>query len=226
MGGGFGGKEDMTVEPYLALLVWRTRRPVRMVWSRQESLLASTKRHPFIMRYRTGATATATILAQDVDIVGDAGAYPTCRPACCSPAASGVRSLPGAERAGSSRAVFTNNVPTSAFRGFGAMQVVFGYESQMDRLADALGLVPDRGAGSQLPAKGDVLPTGERVDTGVAVGPTMHRALARLGEPPPPSGPGKVIGRGFGCNMQPYGRTIWFRDKASAWIGLQATARC
>ena len=54
MGGGFGGKEDMTVEPYLAALVWKTRRPVRMVWDRQESLLARQKRHPFRMHYRTG----------------------------------------------------------------------------------------------------------------------------------------------------------------------------
>ena len=59
MGGGFGGKEDMTVEPYIALLVWRTRRPVRMVWSRQESILASTKRHPFTMHYRTAPPRTA-----------------------------------------------------------------------------------------------------------------------------------------------------------------------
>ena len=76
MGGGFGGKEDMTVEPYIALLVWRTRRPVRMVWSRQESIMASTKRHPFTMRYRTAADKDGKILAVDADIIGDAGAYP------------------------------------------------------------------------------------------------------------------------------------------------------
>ena len=76
MGGGFGGKEDMTVEPYLALLVWKTRRPVRMVWERQESLLARQKRHPFRMHYRTGAMNDGTIVAQDIQIIGDAGAYP------------------------------------------------------------------------------------------------------------------------------------------------------
>src|SRR5437016_192302 len=59
-GGGFGGKEDMTVEPYIALLVWATRRPVKMVWSRQESLLARPKRHPFTMRYRTAAERDGT----------------------------------------------------------------------------------------------------------------------------------------------------------------------
>src|SRR5260370_5927273 len=80
MGGGFGGKEDMTVEPYLALLVWRTRRPVRMIWDRQESLVASTKRHPVIMRYRTGADRDRTLTAPQVEILGDARAYPNLSP--------------------------------------------------------------------------------------------------------------------------------------------------
>ena len=80
MGGGFGGKEDMTVEAFLALLVWKTRRKVQMVWSRQESLLSRPKRHPFRMRYRTGVTTDGTIVAQDIDIAGDAGAYPYLSP--------------------------------------------------------------------------------------------------------------------------------------------------
>ena len=71
-------------------------------------------------------------------------------------------------------------------------------------------------------SKGDLLPTGERLDTCVEVAQTMHRALALLGEPPRPSGPGKLTGRGIGCNRHPYGRTIWFRDRASAWLSLQA----
>ena len=85
MGGGFGGKEDMTVEPYIALLVWRTRRPVRMVWSRQESIVASTKRHPFIMRYRTAATKDGKILAA-------AGRHPRRRRCLPVPVARGCSS--------------------------------------------------------------------------------------------------------------------------------------
>ncbi|HXP21401.1 MAG TPA: xanthine dehydrogenase family protein molybdopterin-binding subunit [Streptosporangiaceae bacterium] len=223
MGGGFGGKEDMTVEPYLALLVWHTRRPVRMIWDRQESLVASTKRHPFLMRYKTGARADGTITAQQVEITGDAGAYPNLSPrvlfagAAC---ACGPYRVPDASI--TSRAVFTNNVPASAFRGFGAMQVTLGYEAQMDLLAERLGLSRTQVRERNFLAKGDLLPTGERLDTCVAVAETMHRALALLGEPPRPSGPGKLVGRGLGCNRQPYGRTIWFRDRASAWLSLQA----
>jgi len=223
MGGGFGGKEDMTVEPFIALLVWKTGRPVRMIWDRQESMLASTKRHPFLMRYRTGARDDGRIVAQDIDLLGDAGAYPylSARILFAGAALScGPYQVPNVRvRA---RPVFTNNVPTSAFRGFGAMQVTFGYESQMDRVAAALGL--DRGEVRRrnFLRKGDLIPTGETLDTVVAVDETLRRALAALGEPSPPSAPGRLVGRGFACNMQPYGRTIWFRDRASAWLTLQA----
>jgi CO/xanthine dehydrogenase Mo-binding subunit len=223
MGGGFGGKEDMTVEPYLALLVWHTRRPVRMIWDRQESLVASTKRHPFLMRYRTGAASDGTITAQQVEIIGDAGAYPNLSPRVLFAAAAcacGPYRVPNASI--TSSAVFTNNVPASAFRGFGAMQVVLGHEAQMDLLAERLGLSRTEVRERNFLAKGDLLPTGERLDTCVEVAQTMHRALALLGEPPRPSGPGKLTGRGIGCNRHPYGRTIWFRDRAAAWLSLQA----
>ena len=223
MGGGFGGKEDMTVEPYLALLVWHTRRPVRMMWDRQESLVASTKRHPFIMRYRTGATSDGTITAQQVEILGDAGAYPNLSPRVLFAAAAcacGPYRVPNARITAS--AVFTNNVPCSAFRGFGAMQVVLGHESQMDLLAERIGISRGELRERNFLAKGDMLPTGERLDTCVAVGQAMHRVTALLGERPGPSGPGKLVGRGLGCNRHPYGRAIWFRDQASAWLSLQA----
>ncbi len=223
MGGGFGGKEDMTVEPYLALLVWHTRRPVRMIWDRQESLVASTKRHPFLMRYRTGASSEGTITAQQVEILGDAGAYPNLSPRVLFAAAAcacGPYRVPHATI--TSSAVFTNNVPSSAFRGFGAMQVVLGYESQMDLLAERLGMSRTEVRERNFLAKGDQLPTGERLDTCVEASQTMRRALALLGEPARPSGPRKRVGRGIGCNRHPYGRTIWFRDRASAWLSLQA----
>jgi CO/xanthine dehydrogenase Mo-binding subunit len=223
LGGGFGGKEDMTVEPFIALLVWKTRRPVRMVWDRQESMLASTKRHPFLMRYRTGARRDGTIVAQDVDILGDAGAYPylSARILFAGAALScGPYRVPSVRvRA---RPVFTNNVPTSAFRGFGAMQVTFGYESQMDRVAGALGLDRAEVRRRNFLRQGDVIPTGETLDTAVAVGETLRRALGALGDRSEPSAAGRLIGRGFACNMQPYGRTIWFRDRAAAWLTLQA----
>jgi CO/xanthine dehydrogenase Mo-binding subunit len=223
MGGGFGGKEDMTVEPYIALLVSRTRRPVRMIWSRQESIQASTKRHPFTMRYRTAATKDGVITGIEADIIGDAGAYPTLSARVLF--AGGALSI-GPYRVPAvrvrSRAVFTNNVPSSAFRGFGAMQVTFPYESQMDALAKELGMGREEVRDLNHIEKGDLTAAGEPVTTAVLVRETRERALEMLGEPSRPGGPGKVVGRGFASGMQPYGRSIWFRDQAAAWVTLQA----
>jgi CO/xanthine dehydrogenase Mo-binding subunit len=227
MGGGFGGKEDMTVEPYLALLTWRTRRPVRMTWSRQESIAARPKRHPFVMRYRTGVTRSGQIVAQDVRIVGDGGAYPLLSSRVMF--AAGVTAC-GPYRIPNTRvesiAAFTNNVPSSAFRGFGAMQVVLGYESQMERIAGALGVSRTEVRERNFLRQGDRLPTGEEAETVVAVRECMHAALRALGTPdaaladPAPVGSLRR-GIGFGCNMQPYGRSRHFADRASCWIGLE-----
>jgi CO/xanthine dehydrogenase Mo-binding subunit len=221
MGGGFGGKEDMTVEPYLAALVWKTRRPVRMVWDRQESLLARQKRHPFVMHYRTGAMNDGTIVAQDIRIIGDAGAYPLLSSRVLF---AGAVNATGPYRVADARvesvAVFTNTVPTSAMRGFGAMQVVFGYESQMDSLAGRLGLDPAEVRERNFVVLGDHRVTGEEIDTRPGVLECMQRALRELGEPSEGSNGGRV-GRGLACSMQPYGRSVFFADRASCWIGLE-----
>jgi CO/xanthine dehydrogenase Mo-binding subunit len=211
----------MTVEPYLAALVWKTRRPVRMVWERQDSLLARQKRHPFRMHYRTGVLDDGTIVAQDIKILGDAGAYPLLSSRVLF--AGGVNST-GPYRCLDARmestAVFTNTVPTSAFRGFGAMQVVFGYESQMDLIAQRLGMTGEEVRERNFVERGDIRVTGEPIDTEPGTRECMHRALEELGEPSEPTNGGR-IGRGFACSMQPYGRSMFFADRASAWIGLE-----
>lgn len=221
MGGGFGGKEDMTVEPYLALLAWKTRRPVRMVWTRQESLLARQKRHPFTMRYRTAATSDGRITGQEISIVGNAGAYPLLSTRVLFAAAVNAT---GPYRFDAARvdsvAVFTNTVPTSAFRGFGAMQVVFAYEQQMDRLAEALGMDPVQLRERNFVRHGDRRATGETIDTGVGVADCLRAVVDALGEPSP-AAPGKRVGIGYACSMQPYGRSVFFADRASCWMGLE-----
>jgi CO/xanthine dehydrogenase Mo-binding subunit len=223
MGGGFGGKEDMTIEPYLALLVWKTRSPVRMAWSRQESLLARPKRHPFVMRYRTGVNRAGEILAQDVRIVADAGAYPLLSPRVLF--AAGVTAC-GPYRMEAARveaaAAFTNNVPTSAFRGFGAMQVVFGYESHIDRVAGAVGLSSTEVRERNFLRQGDPLVTGEEAETYVGAPDCLRAAVEALGShSPAPTGGPLRRGVGVACNMQPYGRARYIHDKAQCWIGLE-----
>ncbi|MBA3061733.1 MAG: molybdopterin-dependent oxidoreductase, partial [Atribacteria sp.] len=80
MGGGFGGKEDITVETYLALLTWKTKKPVRLVYTREESILCHSKRHPFVMKYRVGAKKDGKLVALDAELISDAGAYPYLSP--------------------------------------------------------------------------------------------------------------------------------------------------
>jgi CO/xanthine dehydrogenase Mo-binding subunit len=231
VGGGFGGKEDMTVEPYLALAVWRTRRPVRMQWTRQESLLARPKRHRMLLRYRTAARSDGTILGQEVDITADSGAYAYLSAlvllyssvhACGPYRVDNVRLR--------ARCAYTNNPPTSAFRGFGGMQVVFGYESQMDLLAHELGIAPADIRKRNALARGDVLPVGQPIETEVLLPQTIEAVCDRAGPKPRPSGPRRAVGRGIASNMQSYGRLVWLNDSAAAWVGWHLdgslTVRC
>ena len=222
LGGGFGGKEDMTAEPYAALLAWKTRRPVRMMWTRQESLLARPKRHPFTMSYKTGATRDGRLVAQEITLLADAGPYPLLSPRVVFAAlvvGCGPYRVPHVRI--DARAVFTNNVPTSAMRGFGAMQVTFAYESQMDLLAERLGLSALEIRSRNFLQKGDRLPTGEALETEAALPQIAARAMDALGERSRPSAPSRRVGRGIAFNIQPYGRTVWFRDRAQAWIGFE-----
>ena len=222
IGGGFGGKEDVTVEVFLGLLAWRTRRPVRMVWSRQESLLARPKRHPFILRYRTGAAQDGTLLAQKVEVLADSGAYAYLSALVllyATVTAAGPYRTPHV--AIDARVAYTNNPPTSAMRGFGAMQMVLGYESQMAQVARRLGLDPVELCLRNALRKGDRLPIGQELDTHVAVAEAAQRAWTALGPRRAPARPSHRIGRGLACNIQPYGRIVWLHDWASAWVGFE-----
>lgn len=222
VGGGFGGKEDVTVEVFLGLLAWRTRRPVRMVWSRQESLLARPKRHPFILRYRTGAERDGTLVAQKVELLADSGAYAFLSALVLMYAtvtAAGPYRAPHV--AVDARVAYTNNPPTSAMRGFGAMQMVLGYESQMDQVARRLDLDPVELRVRNGLRKGDRLPIRQELDTYVAVAEAAQRAWGTLGPRRAPSTPHHRVGRGLACNLQPYGRIVWLHDWASAWVGFE-----
>jgi CO/xanthine dehydrogenase Mo-binding subunit len=222
VGGGFGGKEDVTVEVFLGLLATRTRRPVKMIWTRQEGLMARPKRHPFILRYRTGATRDGELVAQAIDLLADSGAYAYLSALVLMYAAvtaAGPYRVPHVSV--QARVAYTNNPPTSAMRGFGAMQMVLGYESQMDRLARRLGIDPVELRVRNALAKGDRLPVGQELDTHVAVAEAARRAWDALGPRPTPSTPVHRVGRGLACNIQPYGRIVWLHDWASAWVGFE-----
>jgi len=222
IGGGFGGKEDMTVEPYLGIVAASTGRPVRMVWSRQESLIARQNRHAVRMRYRTAADADGRLLAHDIDILSDGGAYALLSALVLlysTTCAVGPYRCPNARIR--CRTVYTNHTPCSAMRGFGGMQVTLGYEGQMDRLAGELGLDPLELRRRNFLEKGDVLPIGQPLETAVALPAIADAVLERLEPLPEPGGPRRAVGRGFACNLQPYGRCVWLNDWASAWLGFE-----
>ncbi|HKV44504.1 MAG TPA: xanthine dehydrogenase family protein molybdopterin-binding subunit [bacterium] len=222
LGGGFGGKEDVTVEVFLGLLAWRTQRPVKMTWSRQESLLARPKRHPFILRYRTGAARDGRVIAQAIELLADSGAYAYLSALVLMYAAvtaAGPYRVPDVSI--EARVAYTNNPPTSAMRGFGAMQMVLGYESQMDQLARRFKIDPVELRARNALAKGDTLPIGQRLDTYVGVVEAARRVWEALGPRRAASTPAHRVGRGLACNIQPYGRIVWLHDWASAWVGFE-----
>lgn len=141
VGGAFGGKEDISVQIHVALATWLTKRPVKLVYSREESLIAHPKRHAAWVRLKTGAKRDGRLLAVHAQILGDVGAYASLSEAVMTRMAThaaGPYDVPNVTI--QCDAVYTNNVPAGAFRGFGVPQSNLAIESQMDDLASMLGL--------------------------------------------------------------------------------------
>jgi len=142
-GGGFGGKLDVTVELFLALAVYHTRKPVVMRFTREESFLSNTKRHPLYIEYKAGAKKDGTIQAVKVNIVGDTGPYISYGETVCLRVAihsTGPYEVPNVYT--DSRMFYTNNPVSGAMRGFGVPQLAFAHETQMDEIARAIHMDP------------------------------------------------------------------------------------
>ena len=183
-GGGFGGKEEYPsiIALHASLLAGKARRPVRMIYDRHEDLAATTKRHPAIVRHRTGVTRDGRLLAQDIEVVMDGGAYCTLTPVVLSRGAihaGGPYRCPNVRiRA---RATRTNTPPNGAFRGFGAPQTEFAAETHLNRIADELGISPLEIRRRNVYRLGDTTPTGQVLRTSVAGEEVLERA-AEAGE--------------------------------------------
>jgi CO/xanthine dehydrogenase Mo-binding subunit len=179
-GGGFGGKEEYPsmIAVHAALLAHRAGRPVRMIYDRHEDLAATTKRHPAIVRYRTGVSAEGRLLAQDVEVVMDGGAYATLSPVVLSRGtihAGGPYACRNVRIRG--RAMATNTPPNGAFRGFGAPQTQFAAEMQVNRVAERLDLSPAEVRRRWAYRVGDVTPTGQVLRESVAAEEVLERAV-------------------------------------------------
>ncbi len=163
-GGGFGGKEEYPsmIAGHATLLALKSGRPVKIVYDRTEDMIATTKRHPSIVRHRTGVMKDGTLVAMDIDIVLDGGAYITLSPVVLS--RGGIHAA-GPYRCANTRirgkAMFTNTPPNGAFRGFGAPQTLFAVEAHMERIADALGMDPVAFREHNALVPGDTTATGQ-----------------------------------------------------------------
>ena len=176
VGGAFGGREDLSMQIHACMLALRTGRPVKMVYSREESFFGHVHRHPCRMRYEHGATRDGRLVFVRARIVLDGGAYASSSTAVCSNAAcfaAGPYAVPNAEL--TAYVAYTNNPPCGAMRGFGAVQVAFAHEAQMDKLAAALGMDPVELRLRNAIAPGDRLPTGQVVPEPAPVAELLER---------------------------------------------------
>lgn len=188
VGGAFGAREDLSMQVQLCLLALHTRRPVKIVYSREESFLGHVHRHPANMWYRHTADADGNLVKVEARIVLDGGAYLSSSPAVTQNAATfaaGPYRVPNASiEVITAR---TNNPPCGAMRGFGAVQVCFGYEAQMDKLASALGMDPVELRLQNAVARGDHLITGQEFSGATPVAEVISTCAAA---PLPETGPG------------------------------------
>jgi CO/xanthine dehydrogenase Mo-binding subunit len=181
-GGGFGGKEEYpsVVAAHAALLALKANRPVKLIYDRLEDMLATTKRHPAIVRHRTGVTRDGHLLAMDIDVLMDGGAYVTLSPVVLS---RGAIHAAGPYRCDhvriEARAVGTNTPPNGAFRGFGAPQTQFAVEVHMERIAEALSLDPAKFRELNALRPGDTTATGQRVEADCSALQVLQQAVER-----------------------------------------------
>ncbi|MGI9079063.1 MAG: xanthine dehydrogenase family protein molybdopterin-binding subunit [Gemmatimonadaceae bacterium] len=183
-GGGFGGKEEYPnlIAGHAALLALKANRPVKIVYDRGEDMLATTKRHPAIVRHRTGVMRDGRLTAMDIDIVMDAGAYVTLSPVVLS---RGAIHAAGPYRCDHvrvrGRAMLTNTPPNGAFRGFGAPQTQFAIEVHMERIAETLGIDPVKLREMNAFRPGDTTSTGQVLGNDCSALEVLRRAVRRSG---------------------------------------------
>ncbi len=248
IGGAFGGREDLSIQHLLALAAWKLRKPVAIVWSREESMIGHHKRHPISVRCRWGALKDGRITAVEAEVIADGGAYASTSIEVTKVAAlfaSGCYEVPNISVDG--YAMYTHNVPSGAFRGFGAPQAQFASEIMVTRLAHALGIDPIELRRRNIYREGSIEPTQQPVPAGVSALPVLERcveeAAARFHDSVPSRDdhkPGNTtfqtngeadfhtshLRRGFGiaCGIKNIGYSFGFPEQATATVELYGGA--
>ena len=244
VGGAFGAREDLSMQIHACLLALHTGKPIKMVYSREESFFGHVHRHPASLRYEHGSTADGRLVYVKADIVLDGGAYASSSPAVAGNAATlgiGPYEVPHVQM--DCYAVYTNNPPCGAMRGFGAVQACFAYEAQMDKLAAVLHMDPVEVRISNAMREGSVMPTGQVVDSAAPVAEILNLVRSRPLPPVPAAtsedrdlrslpggvsntthGEGVARGVGYAVGIKNVGFSEGFDDYSTARVRLELVA--
>ncbi len=229
-GGAFGGKEDVPSEicAFAALLAWKTNRPVQMILNREEDLRRSSKRHPMSITYKMGATGEGKILCAQIEVLADIGAYATLSPVVLYRStvhATGPYEIPHVQV--DTYGLYTNNMPSGAFRGFGTPEVTFAHESMIDELGAALDMDPLRVRLLNGFKMGSRTATGQVLKESVGFEETIMRAREASQWERRRAQDGTISHgrrRGVGAASMFYGVSLgakgWFLDAAAANVQL------
>jgi len=239
IGGAFGGREDMSVQIVLALAAWRLaqrgiHRAVKIIWSREESIVGHHKRHEFFLKAKWGAKQDGTLVAAEVEIISDAGAYAYTSTKVLGNATlmcTGPYAFPHAHV--DAYTVYTNNVPGGAFRGFGGPQGAFAAELQLEKLAEKLGLDPVAMRMKNLLKEGVNSTTGTPFPKGITIDRVVGRCAEEVGWQagqgmPPASATAQPYlrrGRGFGCAFKNIGFSFGAPEACEARVELHGNGQ-
>ncbi len=224
IGGAFGGREDLSVQIVLALAAWKLKRPVKIIWSRRESIIGHGKRHPVILRAKWGATKDGKLVAAQNEIIGDGGAYMYTTNKVLGNStitSTGPYFIPNVKT--DVYGVYTNNVPGAAFRGFGAPQALFMAECQVNKLAQKLGMDPVEFRLNNALREGLTLGVDTPAPGPVSVPQVIRAAAERFGwsSPRPASSAGIVVrGRGFAAGFKNVGFSFGYQENSWAKVEI------
>ena len=238
IGGAFGGREDMSVQIILGLATLRLKergidRPVKIVWSREESIVGHCKRHAYTMKARWGADKSGKILAAECEIWANGGAYYYTSPKVLGNAtllATGPYEVPNVST--DAYCVYTNDIPAGAFRGFGGPQAAFMVEMQVDKLAEALGMDPVEFRMRNLFKEGSIISMGSQLPAGVTIREVVQKCAEEAGwtqdqdgwkkpELSPAEDPNVKRGLGFACGYKNIGFSYGAPENCGATIVLE-----
>jgi CO/xanthine dehydrogenase Mo-binding subunit len=229
IGGAFGGREDMSVQIVLALAAWKLQRPVKIIWSREESIVGHHKRHQFFLKAKWGARKDGKLLAAEIEVISDGGAYAYTSTKVLGNATllcTGPYEIPNVKV--DSYTVYTNNIPGGAFRGFGGPQAAFEAEMQLNKLAEKLGLDPIEMRLKNLLVDGSMTSTGHPLPLGVTIDKVVARCLEEAGwekgkglrPAVQPAERHLRRGRGFACGYKNVGFSFGAPEQCTATVEL------